>query len=139
MAADESVRYRLQRKLEELVGPEEATELMASTPPFPWTELATKRDLDLLGRELRGEMRELRGELLERIGALEAKIGGVEAKIGGVEGKIGGVEAKIGGVEAKIGGVEGKMGSQTRTITLANFASVFTAVGLVLAATKLAA
>jgi hypothetical protein len=98
MAADESVRYRLQRKLDELVGPEEAAELMASTPPFPWTELATKRDLDLLGRELRSEMQLMRGELL-----------------------------------SKIGSVEGKIGSQTRTIILANFVSVLTAVGLVLA------
>ena len=32
-------------------------------PPTGWTELATKRDLDALRAELRGEMAELRGEL----------------------------------------------------------------------------
>jgi hypothetical protein len=117
MATDETVRYSLHRKLDDLVGPDEAALLMTGVPPFPWAEVATKRDLDALGaalrremrseaRGLRGEMREFRGEVLEKIGALEAKIGGVD-------GKIGALEAKIGGVEAKIGGVDGKIGAQT--------------------------
>jgi hypothetical protein len=74
MATDDAVRYSLHRQLEEDYGPAEAALLMTGVPPFPWTEVATKRDLDLLGREVRSELREVRGELLEKIGALDGKI-----------------------------------------------------------------
>ena len=41
-------------------------------PPTGWTELATKRDLDALRAELRGEMAELRGEMRSMLPKLYA-------------------------------------------------------------------
>ena len=52
-------RDRLSRKLEPLVGAEEADYLMASLPPGGWAEVATKTDL----RELRAELTEFRAEM----------------------------------------------------------------------------
>ena len=46
MAIDERSRHILFVKLEEVLGPEEATILMEHLPPAGWAEVATKRDLD---------------------------------------------------------------------------------------------
>ena len=45
MAPDDHDRLRLLRRLEEVLGPEEAAILMTNLPPERWTELATRRDL----------------------------------------------------------------------------------------------
>jgi hypothetical protein len=47
MAIDERARHRLYLKLEEILGPEEATILMEHLPPAGWGDIATKRDLEL--------------------------------------------------------------------------------------------
>jgi hypothetical protein len=48
MAPDDHDRLRLLRRLEEVLGPEEAAILMTNLPPERWTELATRRDLDAI-------------------------------------------------------------------------------------------
>jgi hypothetical protein len=58
-----SARDRLYRKLEPLVGAEEADYLMASLPPGGWDEVATTSDVRELTATLRGEMAELRSDL----------------------------------------------------------------------------
>jgi hypothetical protein len=59
MSVDERSRHRLFRKLDELIGPEEATTLMELLPPVGWADVATKHDLTML----RTEMESLRNEL----------------------------------------------------------------------------
>jgi hypothetical protein len=103
MAAHEEIRYRLQRKLTELVGEEEAAALMASLPPVAWTDLATKDDLTALERNLRAELRgglgELRGEISELRGELRGEIselrGELHSEIGSVRSEIGSVRSEI--------------------------------------------
>lgn len=46
MTEPEPIRARILAKLTELIGAEEAAALMESTPPFDWSELATKVDLE---------------------------------------------------------------------------------------------
>jgi hypothetical protein len=48
MAPDDRDRLRLLRRLEEVLGPEEAAILMTNLPPERWTELATRRDLEAI-------------------------------------------------------------------------------------------
>lgn len=55
MAIDERTRHELFLKLEDVLGPEEATTLMEHLPPVGWADVATKRDLDQL--EIRMENR----------------------------------------------------------------------------------
>jgi hypothetical protein len=119
MAADDTVRYRLHRKLDELLGPDEAALLMTGIPPFPWAEVATKRDLDLLYQRTSAELRELRGEVLHEIGSVREEIGSVREELGTLKGEI--------------GSVRGEIGSHVRMIIMANFVSVLTAVGIVVA------
>ena len=48
MAIGERDRHRLYDRLEQVLGSEEATILMAHLPPLGWADVATKRDLDAL-------------------------------------------------------------------------------------------
>src|SRR2546428_6175236 len=47
MTISEESRHRLYLRLEEVLGPEEASVLMEHLPPVGWADVATKRDLDL--------------------------------------------------------------------------------------------
>jgi hypothetical protein len=85
MAIDERARHELHRKLEEVLGAEEAATLMAHLPPVGWADVATKRDLILLKQDLAqfeermnlrfqamedrfdGKLDRFRGEMFERM------------------------------------------------------------------------
>ena len=56
MAISEESRHRLYNRLEEVLGTEGASTLMEHLPPVGWADVATKRDLDHLGAELRVEI-----------------------------------------------------------------------------------
>ena len=56
MPVDERARPRLLDKLEAVLGTEEAAILMEHLPPVGWADVATKRDLDVLGESLRQSM-----------------------------------------------------------------------------------
>jgi hypothetical protein len=55
MAISEESRHHLYQRLEQVLGPREATVLMEHLPPVGWADVATKRDLDAL--ETRMNMR----------------------------------------------------------------------------------
>lgn len=67
MTVDDRTRLNLHRKLDAVLGTEEADTLMAHLPPVTWNEVATKDDLDTLGIALHFEVRSmetsLRGEM----------------------------------------------------------------------------
>ncbi len=45
MAVDEQSRYQLHQRLEEVLGPDEATVLMEHLPPVGWADVAKKSDI----------------------------------------------------------------------------------------------
>src|SRR5436853_606750 len=53
MTVSEETRHRLYLRLEEVLGPDEATVLMEHLPPGGWADVATKRDVDALAAETR--------------------------------------------------------------------------------------
>jgi len=84
VAITEETRHHLFKRLEEVLGPEEAATMMEHLPPVGWADVATKRDLDHIAErfelrltvelatvrsELRGEftagMTGLRGEMVQ--------------------------------------------------------------------------
>ena len=58
MAVDEAARRALYDKLEEQLGPEPASTLMASLPPAGLSTLATRQDLEVLEHKLLAAMRQ---------------------------------------------------------------------------------
>ena len=67
MALDERARHELHRKLEEVLGADQASTLMEMLPPVGWADVATKRDLDELesrfGLRLEAAEHRLRAEI----------------------------------------------------------------------------
>ena len=68
MAITESTRHHLHQRLDEVLGPDDATTLMEHLPPVGWADVATKRDLDHLGSRTSAEAEHLG----QRIDALAA-------------------------------------------------------------------
>ncbi len=63
MALDERSRHALYQKLEQVLGPEEATTLMQHLPPVGWADVATKEDLHQLEARLGARQDVLAAEL----------------------------------------------------------------------------
>jgi len=95
MVVDERSRRAMRRRLEEVLGEENATTLMEYLPP---EELATKRDLE--GLEQR----------------LTLRISGVEGRMDGLEGRMDGLEGRMDGLEGRMDGLEGRMGGLERNL-----------------------
>jgi hypothetical protein len=67
MSVDERSRQKLSRRLEEVLGSEEAAVLMEYLPPVGWADVATKRDLDLKLEALEHKlMASFRAELIHQ-------------------------------------------------------------------------
>ena len=87
MTTTEAERLRLLQRLEEVLGPDEATTLMDHLPPLGWNDVATKHDLaanrvltksdlDLGLAEFRIEMGEFKRELSDELAGFRADIRG---------------------------------------------------------------
>jgi len=63
MAIDERARHQLYRKLEEVLGPDDASVLMEHLPPAGWGDVATKRDLDHLAETVDLKIESAKNEL----------------------------------------------------------------------------
>lgn len=85
MPVDDRTRLNLHRKLDAVLGPEEADTLMAHLPPVTWNDVATKDDLHVLERTLRSEFQagfaELRGEMQAGFGELRGEMQAVRAEL----------------------------------------------------------
>ena len=89
MAISEENRHHLYQRLEQVLGPEEATVLMEHLPPVGWADVATKRDLDAL--ETRVNMRfervdEQFGDVNRRFDRMEQHFDAIDRRLERVEG-----------------------------------------------------
>jgi len=112
MAVDDQTRLNLHRKLEEVLGAEEANTLMAHLPPVSWNDVATKTDTRSLRDELhavdsviRSDMRagfaDLRGSLHREITKVRTEIAGLR---GSMHSEIAGLR---GSMHSEIAGLRG--------------------------------
>jgi hypothetical protein len=85
MVMTEDIRHRLHNRLDELMGPEEATALMEAFPPTGWADVATRSDLDQLATVLRQDIRssaaELRTEMSDLRGQLRSEMGNLRDEV----------------------------------------------------------
>jgi hypothetical protein len=131
MPTNDQSRQELFAILDDALGARGATLLMAAIPPFEWSELATKRDLDSLRVELRGEMAELRGELRGEMAELRGDMRGLRGEMTGLRGELRGEIKELGGE------LVDHMAANLRTVVYANFGAMVGLGALVLAATRL--
>jgi len=72
MAIDEQARHRLYDRLEEVLGPEEATILMEHLPPAGWGDVARKSDVDALAAATKSDLAALAAATKSGLTALAA-------------------------------------------------------------------
>jgi len=74
MAISEETRHQLYRRLEEVLGPGEATTLMEHLPPVGWADVATRRDLDALEARVNARIDAVETRIDTRIEILETHL-----------------------------------------------------------------
>ena len=141
MATSEAERFEFRDRLIEKLGEDVATRLMECLPPFSWTEIATKDDLNAL-KEWTGarfdnleasidtrfaavsaEFVALEGRLSLQIAELAQNMAGLSEKMAEQSAeqseKIAGLSEKMAEQSEKIAGLSEKMTAQTRTLVFA--------------------
>jgi hypothetical protein len=141
---DERSRLKVVQALSEKLGPEVAAALMECVPPFPWTDIVTKRDLvelearmslrfqivetkfGALETKLDGRLDALEGKLDGRLDALETKLDGrLEGFEGKLDGRLEGFEGKFEGLEGRLTAlIQDKLSAQNRGLLLVASAAI---------------
>jgi glutathione S-transferase len=98
MAVSEESRYHLYQRLEEVLGPKEATVLMEHLPPVGWADVATKRDLDALETRLDARL----AQMDARFDRVDARLAQMDARFDRVDGRFEEVDARFDRFERKL-------------------------------------
>ncbi|HJP64890.1 MAG TPA: hypothetical protein VKA30_01145 [Actinomycetota bacterium] len=85
MSVDERSRYELYQRLEQVLGPKEASTLMEHLPPLGWGDVATKQDLDRLEQRLEDRLTaSFRAELVSQTRTMILAMLGTVVSLAGV-------------------------------------------------------
>ena len=126
MTINEKDRLDLRQEFERLFNNKRIAEIaMKALPPIDYAELATKRDLDALSAELRGEMAGLRGELRGEMAELQGNFAKLEAKVDG------GFAELRGEMSGEFGKVRSEAANNLRLILASQFTTAALIIGWV--------
>ena len=109
----EHSRMQLLQVLSEKLGPDAAAALMECVPPFPWTEIATKSDLNALEERMDLRLGRLEATFFGKFDHIDGKFDRIDGKFEALEGKFEGLEGRLTAL------IEAKTAVQNRALLLA--------------------
>jgi hypothetical protein len=122
MAVDEGRRHQLFRRLEEVLGQDEAGTLMDHLPPVGWADVARRSDIESLRREFGGQMEGFRREIGGEMEGLRREMSHLEERLS----------------DRFTAMLESRLNSQTKTLVGLMTGQVVAVAGLAFAAARLA-
>ena len=146
MAVEERQRHELHARLDQVLGPEEASTLMSYLPPVGWADVATKRDLDNFANQLRIEFRDA---IHDEVGALRrdfnARIDGVHGELDArldklddnLNGRIDKLDDRIDKLDARIDKLDEQLAANLRVLLFSMLGAIFTTASLAFGAAHL--
>lgn len=145
MRDDERARRELMVRLEEVLGPDQAATLMENLPPRPWSELATKDDLDPLKADiglLKADVVVLKVDvagLKEDVGVLKADVGSLRAEMHAGFAHLGEIlDLRFAAQDARLEAfVRERIDSQTKLLVFAFVGALLTTAGIALGSAAL--
>ena len=105
MSVDERTRLAIRSWFAEQLNDDLADAIMESMPPIEWTDVATKDDLALMGRELRAETAELRAEMHLGFAAVSNEFAVVHKELAGIHKEFAGIHKEFAGIHKEFAGV----------------------------------
>ncbi len=120
----EQERFALQRKLAELIGPDEAGTLMEHLPPIDWHRIATKDDLDRLQRDLTAKFDGQLGTIDSQLGTIDSQLGSLQTEIKGVRHEVGAQGTALRGEMSELRGDLRTDISKLRTETISDIGTL---------------
>ena len=133
MAISEESRHHLYQRLEEVLGPDEATTLMQHLPPVGWADVATRRDVDDLHRRFDDRLSDIDRRFDDRFSDIDRRLGAVERRFDSVEKRFDGVERRFDHFDIRLDQIR----SDFRTMTISLMSVMALLVGAVITAVKL--
>ncbi len=139
MAITEKSRHELYRRLEEILGPDQATTLMEHLPPVGWADVATKDDLHQLEARLDTRIDGVDTKLSSRIDALDSRLSGrIDALDSRLSGRIDALDARLSGkIEVLEASFRAELHSTLRTHTYLTIGAMSALVAIVTTITAL--
>jgi hypothetical protein len=105
MSVDERTRLAIRSWFAEQLNDDLADAIMESMPPIEWTDVATKDDLALMGRELRAETAELRAEMHLGFAAVSNEFAAVSNEFAAVSNEFAVVHKELAGIHKELAGI----------------------------------
>jgi hypothetical protein len=122
-------RYRLQQKLEEVLGRDQAATLMEHLPAQPWHELAQRDEMNARFDAVDHRFEQLDQQLDQRFEQVGERLGAIDQRFGGVDGHFAVLGERMQTMEYKLLAVirsemAGLISTQTKTIVVALVAAI---------------
>jgi hypothetical protein len=135
MPVDERSRHQLFRRLDEVLGPDQAATLIDHLPPVGWADVATERDLDALELRLDQRFALIDKRFDERFdhlsGSFEARFDRVDERFGWMDDNFG--QRLEAAKQELIGLFHRELNAQTKTVVFGMVTIVLTMAALTFA------
>ena len=98
MSSHERRRHRMRAKFDEVLGSDVAGDLMESLPPFDWTQIATKDDLQLIHGRL--------DNMDRRFDNIDGRLDNMDRRFDNIDGRFDNMDRRFDNIDGRFGNMD---------------------------------